>query len=287
VIKISAIICTFRRPDYLRHALRSLCEQSLPRDEYEIIVVDNAVEAEAEQVVREFEDGRINLRYLPEENVGLSRARNTGLKAANGRYVAYMDDDARADTNWLEALVAAFEKVSPPPAAVGGRVWLDWHGEKPSWVPERHLSLFTYVDHGDDAHALASNEYLVGANIAFEKDALNAMGGFDPDLGRQGTTSGARQRCLLRTGRGSLAFSRSIAAAAQLAIATSVLGRRLAAPHGRTRALTTRYLFERLSGPAAVWPLVLGDFGFCIERQKRLSMGIAARAISACRSIAD
>ena len=187
MIKISAIICTFRRPDYLRHALRSLCEQSLPRDEYEIIVVDNAVEAEAEQVVREFEDGRINLRYLPEENVGLSRARNTGLKAANGRYVAYMDDDARADTNWLEALVAAFEKVSPPPAAVGGRVWLDWHGEKPSWVPERHLSLFTYVDHGDDAHALASNEYLVGANIAFEKDALNAMGGFDPDLGRQGT----------------------------------------------------------------------------------------------------
>ena len=187
MIKISAIICTFKRPDYLRHALRSLCKQSLPCDQYEIIVVDNAVEVEAEKVVREFEDGRVNLRYVPEENVGLSRARNTGLKAANGRYVAYIDDDARAETNWLEALVAAFEKVSPAPAAVGGRVWLDWHGEKPSWVPERHLSLFTYVDHGDDAHALANNEYLVGANIAFEKEVLCAIGGFDPDLGRQGT----------------------------------------------------------------------------------------------------
>ncbi len=43
MIKISAIICTFKRPDYLRHALRSLCEQSLPREQYEIIVVDNAV----------------------------------------------------------------------------------------------------------------------------------------------------------------------------------------------------------------------------------------------------
>src|SRR6266481_4986752 len=82
MIKISAIICTFKRPDYLRHALRSLCEQSLPREEYEIIVVDNAVDSAIERIVREFDDGRINLRYLAEEKVGLSLARNTGLMAA-------------------------------------------------------------------------------------------------------------------------------------------------------------------------------------------------------------
>ena len=186
MIKISAIICTFKRPDYLRHALRSLCEQSLPRDEYEIIVVDNAVEAEAEQVVREFDDGRVNLRYVTEKEVGLSRARNTGLKAAAAPYVAYMDDDARADEHWLEALVAAFEQTSPAPAAVGGRVWLDWQGEKPTWVPERHLSLYTYVDHGAGARSLENGEYLVGANLAFEKQALLSVGGFDANLGRQG-----------------------------------------------------------------------------------------------------
>ena len=186
MIKISAIICTFKRPDYLRHALQSLCEQSLPGEQFEIIVVDNAIEAEAQQVVREFEDGRINLRYVPEENIGLSRARNTGLKAAAGRYVAYIDDDARADAHWLEALVGAFEQTSPAPAAVGGRVWLDWQGEKPSWVPERHLSLYTYVDHGSGAHSLQNGEYLVGANLAFETDALRSIDGFDPNLGRQG-----------------------------------------------------------------------------------------------------
>lgn len=186
MIKISAIICTFKRPDYLRHALQSLCEQSLPRDEYEIIVVDNAVEAEAEQVVREFDDGRVNLRYVTEKEVGLSRARNTGLKAAAAPYVAYMDDDARADEHWLEALVAAFEQTSPAPAAVGGRVWLDWQGEKPTWVPERHLSLYTYVDHGAGARSLENGEYLVGANLAFEKQALLSVGGFDANLGRQG-----------------------------------------------------------------------------------------------------
>src|ERR1700674_995442 len=113
MIKISAIVCTFRRSGYLRHALRSLCEQSLPWAQYEILVVDNAVETEVREVCKEFEDGRVNLRYLPEAKVGLSRARNTGLKAAAGRYVAYMDDDARADGRWLETLVAAFEQQSP------------------------------------------------------------------------------------------------------------------------------------------------------------------------------
>jgi len=186
VIKISAIICTFKRPDYLRHALRSLCEQSLRREQYEIIVVDNAVEAETQQIVRDFDGGRVNLRYVTESKVGLSRARNTGLKAAAGRYIAYMDDDARADTSWLDALVTAFEQATPTPAAVGGRVWLDWQGEKPGWVPEQHLSLYTYVDHGSDAHSLENGEYLVGANLAFEKDALLSVGGFDPNLGRQG-----------------------------------------------------------------------------------------------------
>jgi glycosyltransferase involved in cell wall biosynthesis len=166
--------------------LRSRCEQSLPCGQYEIVVVDNAVETEVREVVKEFADGRVNLRYLQEAKVGLSRARNTGLKAATGRYIAYMDDDARADARWLETLVAAFEQQSPSPAAVGGRVWLDWQGEKPNWVPEQHLSLYTYVDHGSGAHLLENGEYLVGANLAFEKDALLSLGGFDPNLGRRG-----------------------------------------------------------------------------------------------------
>jgi hypothetical protein len=46
--------------------------------------------------------------------------------------------------------------------------------------------MFTYVDHGDSPHELGVDEYLVGANLAFEKDALNSIGGFDPNLDRQG-----------------------------------------------------------------------------------------------------
>lgn len=184
MIRISAIICTFKRADYLRHALRSLREQTLSPDQYEVIVVDNSGDAETETAFRECAEGRPNFRYLVEPRVGLSNARNAGSKESRGEYVAYLDDDACADPRWLETLLTTFDEVAP--AAIGGRVWLDWQGQRPLWVPDKHLSLFTYVDHGDAGHAVDESEYLVGANIAFAKKSLDAVGGFDPDLGRQG-----------------------------------------------------------------------------------------------------
>src|SRR5262245_59132302 len=187
MIRISAIICTFKRPDYLREALRSLCNQTLDHNEYEIIVVDNAVQAEAERAVRELQNDTINLRYVTEPAVGLSRARNKGVKEARGRHVAFLDDDARADGRWLETLIESFEKSSQRATAIGGRVWLDWNGKKPEWISDEQLSVYTYVDHGDRAHVLRDDEYLVGANLAFDKVALESAGGFDAKLGRQGS----------------------------------------------------------------------------------------------------
>jgi hypothetical protein len=54
-------------------------------------------------------------------------------------------------------------------------------------VPERHLSLYTCVDHGAQSRLLEQGEYLVGANLAFDKEQLLSLGGFDANLGRQGT----------------------------------------------------------------------------------------------------
>ena len=184
MILISAIICTYKRAAYLRTALSSLCEQTLSRANYEIIVVDNAGEVQVQEIVDQFRSEGLNLRYLVEPRVGLSRARNRGLAEARGEFVAYLDDDARADSRWLEALVDSFQKTDA--AAIGGRVWLDWDDDKPVWVPDEQLSLFTFVDHGDESHALRDGEYLVGANIAFQREALMAAGGFDAGLGRQG-----------------------------------------------------------------------------------------------------
>ena len=183
-MKISAVICTYKRADFLRTAVRSVVDQTLPHDEYEIIVVDNAGETEVKDLMDQFRSGQVNLRYVIEPEVGLSRARNRGLAEARGKYIAYLDDDARADAHWLENFVSTFELRDP--TAIGGRVWLDWDGEKPAWVGDEQLALFTFVDHGDEGHVLRDREYLVGANMAFNVDSLKQVGGFDANLGRQG-----------------------------------------------------------------------------------------------------
>jgi glycosyltransferase involved in cell wall biosynthesis len=183
-LQISAIICTHNRSDLLRPAVESLYIQSLARDRYEVIVVDNASTDETAALVESLRHVYQSLRYVREPRLGLVHARNTGALAATGDLVAYIDDDARADGSLLECLVHTFETVHPSPAAVGGRVFLDWGGGAPSWVASAFWSLYSHVDHGGEGHPLRDDEYLVGANLALRRAVLLDAGGFAGELVR-------------------------------------------------------------------------------------------------------
>src|SRR5712671_6825521 len=103
--RISVIIATHNRADLLAIALKSLARQTIPPAEYEVIVVDNASSDQTPAVVRQMSPAMPQVRYVFEERLGLSWARNAGLEAARAPYVAYLDDDAKAEPEWLEALL--------------------------------------------------------------------------------------------------------------------------------------------------------------------------------------
>jgi cellulose synthase/poly-beta-1,6-N-acetylglucosamine synthase-like glycosyltransferase len=111
----SVVVCTRNRPALLRRCLASLSELDHPR--YEVIVVDNT--AGDQEVELAAADG--GTRYVVEPREGLSRARNAGARAAEGEVVAYIDDDAMADPDWLSSHAAAFE--DPHVSASTGRVF--------------------------------------------------------------------------------------------------------------------------------------------------------------------
>ena len=91
----SVIVCTRHRPDLLARCLASLASMDGP--EPETIVVDNTEgDRETKRVT-----ARAGARYVVETRVGLSRARNTGIDAATGELIAFLDDDAIADSAWL------------------------------------------------------------------------------------------------------------------------------------------------------------------------------------------
>jgi glycosyltransferase involved in cell wall biosynthesis len=87
--KITAVLCTYNRAELLAEALDSLLAQSLAPETYEILVVDNGSTDATVDVVQAF-GARHLVRYLLEQRLGLSHARNTGAAAARTPYVAYL-----------------------------------------------------------------------------------------------------------------------------------------------------------------------------------------------------
>lgn len=184
---ISVVICTHNRSNYLAKAIQSLLEQTLPVDRFEIIVVDNCSTDTTKEVVEQFAK-QANIRYLYEPTLGLSYARNTGWRSANSPYVAYLDDDGIACPVWLEKIVEVFETVTPRPGCVGGKAKPIWEASRPSWLSNELVTCLTVIDWSDTPHVIPdlSQQWLVGANIAFPKQVLEQVGGFIAGLDRAG-----------------------------------------------------------------------------------------------------
>ncbi len=120
--KISAIICTHNRDNYLGAAIDSLLTQDFP--DFEVLVVDNGSSDRTREVVEaRLSDPR--LQYVFEPVLGLSVARNRGAGQTTGEIITYLDDDAVASPSWLSILYQAYQQ-NEKLAIAGGKVTLIW-----------------------------------------------------------------------------------------------------------------------------------------------------------------
>jgi GT2 family glycosyltransferase len=186
--RISAIVCTHNRSDLLAQALQSLCRQNLPDDDFELLIVDNASTDDTEAIARSSCDGQANFTYIAEPKLGLSRARNRGIREASGTYVAFLDDDAVAEPDWLEKILAAFAEAEPPPGCVGGKTLPSWEEPRPHWLHEALVGSLSIIDWSSEAFFIEPPYFLVGANIAYDRGLILEVGGFDERIGRVGQT---------------------------------------------------------------------------------------------------
>lgn len=184
-LQVSAIICTHNRADMLSNAIQSLLSQTLPPEHYEVIVVDNHCTDDSAALAQAWQKrvGTERLRLLHEPRLGLSHARNTGLRAAAGEIIAFMDDDGVAEASWLAELMNAYDAF-PDAWAIGGKIVPAWEGNRPSWLIDSLLPQLSMLDLGDTAHLLEKEEMLFGANCSFRQCAFEELGLFRTDLGR-------------------------------------------------------------------------------------------------------
>jgi cellulose synthase/poly-beta-1,6-N-acetylglucosamine synthase-like glycosyltransferase len=178
---VSVVVCayTMERWADLVGAVRSVQEQSVPALET-IVVVDHEP-ALLSRVRREL-DGVIAIPNA--EQRGLSGARNSALRRAAGSIVAFLDDDARADADWLAELLRAY--ADSDAVGVGGTIEADWLQGRPGWFPPE----FDWVvgcSYRGLPEATATVRNLIGANMSFRREVFDLVGGFSTDVGRVGT----------------------------------------------------------------------------------------------------
>jgi len=180
---ITAVVCTRDRAHFLEKCIQSLLKQTIDRDKYEVLVIDNGSTDSTADVLKRYDEESI-IRSVYEPIPGLSRARNTGWKNAKGLYIGYIDDDAVADEKWLESALWCFENLSPIPDGLAGAIHLDWETVEPDWINEDLKLPLGKVDWGDQPFQLSLQHSIVGANCFFSKQCLSSLGGFDERLGR-------------------------------------------------------------------------------------------------------
>lgn len=182
---ISIVIATFNRASVLRECLQTLARQSFEAGD-EIIVVDNGSTDDTGSVLAEARAHAVApLVALSMPTPGKSHAVSAALDIARGDIVAFTDDDVCVPEEWLTRVREAFR--DPDVALAGGPVEPHWEGAPPRWLSlaghQRLGAPLGLLDYGDAAQRLGART-LLGANLAVRRHILQALGGYNTDLGK-------------------------------------------------------------------------------------------------------
>jgi len=163
---------------HFTEAAESILSQTY--DDVELVVIVDGTQSVYDRVVADYGDRDDIIIECNEENVGLLESRNRGGEIATGDVVAFIDDDAVADEEWIERLVQAYETEDV--IAAGGKMIPEWVAGKPSFLPEEFYWLVG-VTHRGFAEGPGEVRNTFGSNISFRAGIFEELGGFDVDIG--------------------------------------------------------------------------------------------------------
>ena len=178
---LTIALCTYNRADILAKCLDSLCTQNVSNTLFSVLIIDNNSTDNTQEVAASFADRFSSFKIVFEAIQGLSHARNRAIKECSGDWLAFLDDDAKAPSNWVETILATIANNDFD--AFGGG-YTAWHcfGPKPAWFDSTWESYIGPSEYG----LLQPPAYIAGGNCAMRKNWVVRCGGFPTTIGMAG-----------------------------------------------------------------------------------------------------
>lgn len=106
---LSLIIPTYRRPQKISALLKSISQQEMNKEYFEVLIVGNISCSETQSICEDYKKLGLNISYFETGKVGVNFARNAGLEKARGEFCAFLDDDCQLpDHSWLTKVINNF-----------------------------------------------------------------------------------------------------------------------------------------------------------------------------------
>ncbi len=189
--RFSIIICTYNRRTMILTALSSLRKQTFPYKYFEIIIIDNgstdgtfdAVQTYIDMPYKKQGEEILRVQCLHEARNGLSYARKTGLEAATGEIVVFLDDDIVVDARFLEQLHLAYTETGAD--AVGGCIKMYWEDPRPYWLTDDFLGMLGYYMPFRTRTKLTTALHFGSSCFSVKREVLSKVGGFSSLLSKR------------------------------------------------------------------------------------------------------
>lgn len=172
--KIDVLICSYNEVENIPALLDSLSAQSIGKDAFRVIFVDNGSTDNTKPIVESYHD-RLNILYVYEPRPGKSLALNTGYHLASTEYVAQTDADCKVASDWLENIIKIIESESPD--VIGGPYFAYYNSPRPYWFKDEYNQ-----NYPSKRREVFSQHSLCGSNVIWRRKLVMELGGYNDDF---------------------------------------------------------------------------------------------------------